>query len=278
MVVKSEDYKLEILKYAVNQSIDRLLPKSNQDALSVILYQSKEVIWKVATEIYTKSGHQVDFVFIRDLLNLRIEPLRNKIAEEERNRKEKEAEEVKIRARLEAERLAKIAEQKRIEKEQKEQEQKQSEERDKRTPSEIEREKKARYTAWDKVLDEIRENQLSKFDDALDRAKQYYQPRYFVDEEIFNDFLKTKESTFIRLRDTVAEYFQKSTENIDIRTNFFHDLELESKYGLIGLIEELNLEFRVEIPSQYIHYGGYLVDVRVFYYIICCLQEGKVIR
>ena len=57
MVVESEDYKLEILKYAVNQSIDRLLPKSSEDALSIILYQSNEVVWRVATEIYTKSGH-----------------------------------------------------------------------------------------------------------------------------------------------------------------------------------------------------------------------------
>ena len=68
---ESEDYKFEILKYAVNQSIDRLLPKGNKDALSVILYQSNEVVWRVATEIYTKSGHQVDFVFIKDIVGVK---------------------------------------------------------------------------------------------------------------------------------------------------------------------------------------------------------------
>ena len=72
---ESEDYKFEILKYAVNQSIDRLLPKGNKDALSVILYQSNEVVWRVATEIYTKSGHQVDFVFIKDILKVKLDTL-----------------------------------------------------------------------------------------------------------------------------------------------------------------------------------------------------------
>ena len=146
MVIESEDYKLEILKYAINQSIDRLLPKSCEDALNVILYQSNEVVQRVATEIYTKSGHQVDFIFIRDLLNLRIEPLRNKIAkeerikaeleaqkrigeaEQERTRKEKEAEQAKISAKLEVDRLAREAKQKKAREQQKEIKQKQLQE------------------------------------------------------------------------------------------------------------------------------------------------------
>ena len=90
MSVEERDYKFEVLKYAINQCIDRLLPGSSEDALSVILYQSNEVVWRVATEIYTKSGHQVDFVFIRDILNLRVEPLQKKIAEEKRIRTELE--------------------------------------------------------------------------------------------------------------------------------------------------------------------------------------------
>ena len=74
MVFESEDYKLEILEYAVNQSIDNLLPENSEDALSMILYQSNEVVWRVAKEIYAKSGYQIDFIFIRDIINLRIEP------------------------------------------------------------------------------------------------------------------------------------------------------------------------------------------------------------
>jgi acyl carrier protein len=93
MTVEREDYKLEVLEYAVNQCIDRLLPESNKNALSVIIDRSNEVVWRVATDIYTKSGHKIDFSFVRNLLNLRIEPLRIKIAEE-----------VIIKAELEAQR------------------------------------------------------------------------------------------------------------------------------------------------------------------------------
>ncbi|MGL5832353.1 MAG: hypothetical protein ACRC1Z_03870 [Waterburya sp.] len=120
MTVESEDYKLEVLEYVVNQCIDRLLPKSNKDAVSMIIYRNNEVVWKVATEIYTKSGHQIDFLVVKKILNLRLEPLRAKISEAEKIRKEEEAEEAIIRAILEVERIAKIAKLERIEKERKE--------------------------------------------------------------------------------------------------------------------------------------------------------------
>jgi len=107
MVVESEDYKLEILEYAVNQSIDCLLPKNFEDALSVILYQSNEFVWRVATEIYSKSGHQVDFLFIRNFLNLRIDPLRKEIAKKariaEREKLERELKEEKQKKLQESE-------------------------------------------------------------------------------------------------------------------------------------------------------------------------------
>ncbi|MEM8720489.1 MAG: hypothetical protein AAGE84_14490 [Cyanobacteria bacterium P01_G01_bin.39] len=128
MTIEEQSYKLKVLKYAVNQCVNRLLPKNSKDALSIILYQSNEVVWRVATDIYSKSGYQIDFIFIKNILNLRIEPLRNEIAEEERTqakleaerlareaeeqkiRKHKEAEEERIRAKLEMERLAREAE------------------------------------------------------------------------------------------------------------------------------------------------------------------------
>ena len=107
MTVENEDYKFEILEYAVNQSIDCHLPNNSEDALNVILDRSNEIVWKVATQIYTKSGHQVDFVFIKDILNSRIEPLKNNIAQE-----------AKIKAKLKAEKLKQIAEQQWIEQKQ----------------------------------------------------------------------------------------------------------------------------------------------------------------
>lgn len=124
MTVESEDYKLEVLEYAVNQCIDRLLPESNKDALSVTIYRNNEIVWKVATEIYTKSGHQIDFLFVKKILNLRLEPLRTKISEEERIRNEKKAEEAKTKAKLEVQRQARKAEEERIRKEKEAEEEK----------------------------------------------------------------------------------------------------------------------------------------------------------
>lgn len=75
------DYELHILKYAIDRAIDRLLPNNSQEALNAISHRSDEIVWRVATEIYTKSGHQINFSLIRDLLDVRIEPLTVKIAE-----------------------------------------------------------------------------------------------------------------------------------------------------------------------------------------------------
>lgn len=131
MTVESENYKLEILEYAVNQSIDCLLPNSSEDALNLILNRCNELVWKIATDTYSKSGYQIDFLFVKNILNLRIEPLRNRIIQEERikkaqevekaklqeQRRIKEAEEARSQANLEAERLVLIAEQQRIKEE-----------------------------------------------------------------------------------------------------------------------------------------------------------------
>ncbi len=124
MTVENQNYKLEILEYAVNQCIDRLLPKSCEDALNAILDRSNEVVWRVATDIYSKSGYQIDFLFIKGILNLRTEPLQNKIIEEERIKKAKEAEKAKIEAELEAQRQVREAEEEKIRKQQVETKQK----------------------------------------------------------------------------------------------------------------------------------------------------------
>ncbi len=89
MTVENQNYELHILNYAINKYIDNILPSNSQDALNVIIYQSDDLVWRVATEIYTKSGYKIDFSWIQDILNLRIEPLKFKIAEQERIRKQK---------------------------------------------------------------------------------------------------------------------------------------------------------------------------------------------
>ncbi|HEY9768433.1 MAG TPA: hypothetical protein V6C71_07960 [Coleofasciculaceae cyanobacterium] len=242
MTVESEDYKLEVLEYAVNQCIDCLLPESNENALSAILYQSNEVVWRVATDIYSKSGYQIDFVFIRDILNLKVEPLQRKIAEKEKIRKEqerirkakeadeakireelkakrlaKEVEEAKIKAKLEAEKLAKIAEQKQIEKERKEKEQKKLQEFKETNPG----------------IHINKYEELETFLEVFDRVKNVIVDRLEVNGEAINK------------------------EKIELDAVLTTDLGVEDRYdSFVGHFERVELamgiehEFDIEISDE----------------------------
>jgi hypothetical protein len=103
MSIENQNYKLDILEYAANQHLDKLLSCSDKDALNVILNQSKDLIWKIATEIYNESGHKIDFAFIKNLLDQRSTLLKTRIGEEQR-----------AKADLEARRLFKEAEKERL--------------------------------------------------------------------------------------------------------------------------------------------------------------------
>lgn len=53
MNAENRNYELHILKYAINQTIDRLLPNNSQEALNAIANRSDEIVWRVATpDIY----------------------------------------------------------------------------------------------------------------------------------------------------------------------------------------------------------------------------------
>jgi acyl carrier protein len=241
MPVESEDYKLEVLEYAVNQCIDRLLPESNKDALSIILYKSNEVVWKVATEIYTKSGYQIDFVFIRDILNLKVEPLHRKIAEKEKIRKEqeritkakeadeakireelkakriaREVEEAKIKAKLEAEKLAKIAEQEQIKKERKEKEKKKLQEFNETNPG--------------IHINEYEE--LETFLEVFERVKNVIVEQLEVNREEINKEeieLDTVLTTDLGVEDRYSS-FSGHFERLELAMGIEHEFDVEISY------------------------------------------------
>ena len=74
----------------------------------MLVNQCDDLVYKIASKIYTESGHKVEFLMIRDVINSRIEPLQEHIAKikEEKARK-LEAKKLEEKARkLEAERLA----------------------------------------------------------------------------------------------------------------------------------------------------------------------------
>ena len=101
MNVENKTYKTHIFKQATNKYLDKILPFREQDALNSLIHQIDDIVWKIATIIYTERGYKVDFSCIRDIANSRIEPLKESIAKQK-------AEDSKLKAELEAKRLEKI--------------------------------------------------------------------------------------------------------------------------------------------------------------------------
>lgn len=242
MAVENENYKLEILEYAINQCIDRLLPKSSEDALSVILYKSNEVVWRVATEIYTKSGHQIDFLFVKDILNLRIESLRNKIAEETR-----------IWAELEAQRLAREIEQEKIRKE--------NEAEEERIRVELEARKRIREAEEEiirKEQERIDQEKKEKQQKRLREFKEANPEIYVNDYEELKAFLAVFEiikNVIVEQLDVNGEEINK--EEIELDTILTRDLGVEDKYDnfcghweRIELVMGIEAEFDLEIFDE----------------------------
>lgn len=235
MTTENLNYKVEILEYAVNQSIDRLLPKSSKDALSVILYRSNKVVYRVATDIYSKSGYQVDFLFVRDLLNLRIEPLRNKIAEEERIKKVQESEKARIKAELEAQRQIREAEEKRTRKN------KEAKEAKIRAKLEAERlEKIAEQQQIEQKQIAEKEKLRKQQENARLRKIQAFHERY---PNISIDI-------FLRIEKIIAEELLLDKEPIILDSILNKDLGADH-LDIVELIQAIEKEFDIEIPEDF---------------------------
>ena len=236
MTTENLNYKVEILEYAVNQSIDRLLPKSSEDALSVILYRSHEIVWRVATDIFTKSGHQIDFVFIIDILHLRIEPLRNKIAEEERIKKVKESEKARIKAELEAQRQIREAEEKRTRKNKEAKEAKEAKIRAK-----LQAERIAEQQRLEHEQKEEKEQPGRQRENARQENLKAFRERYpNVSIEVF-----------LRIEKIIAEELLLEEERI-ITIDSVLSKDLSADYlDIMELIQAIEKEFDIEIPEDF---------------------------
>ncbi len=100
-------YNLKIIKKVITYYLDENIP-NNETGLNMLVDQCDDLVYKIASKIYTESGHKVEFFMIRDVIDSRIEPLQEHIIriKEEKARK-LEAKKLEQEARkLEAERLA----------------------------------------------------------------------------------------------------------------------------------------------------------------------------
>ncbi|MDJ0536487.1 MAG: phosphopantetheine-binding protein [Xenococcaceae cyanobacterium MO_207.B15] len=222
MTVENQNYELHILNYAINKYIDNILPSNSQDALNIIIYQSDELVWIVTTEIYTKSGYKIDFSTIKNVLDLRIETLTSKIAEEEEIKKLKAIEQEKRRAELEAQRLAKEAEEKR-----------------RRAELEVQRlAKKAKEK-------EIKEQKFLKKEEE-NRKK----------EEKFTEFKKAypnidieQQEIFIEIQKAVTAQLGIDQDQVTLDSHIVRDLKADY-YDAIEIVMALEEEFEIEISED----------------------------
>ncbi len=122
MTRNNQDYEIYILTKVINNHLYEVVEVSEY-GLNSLLSKHDEMVWKIATKIYSQSGYKVEFSFVRDVLNSWIEVLKERIAAEKVKRaeqaiieSERQAEEAQIQefkraklARLQAERQAEQA-------------------------------------------------------------------------------------------------------------------------------------------------------------------------
>ncbi len=81
MTKDDKTYELYILKKAINTYLDKTFSVT-EEALNSLVSKHDEIVWKIATEIYSQSGHKVELSVVRDVVNSRIGVLKMHIATE----------------------------------------------------------------------------------------------------------------------------------------------------------------------------------------------------
>ena len=66
-------YNLQIIKKVIISYLDENIP-NNENGLNMLIDQCDDLVYKIASKIYTESGHKVDF---SEEVNITIQPLFN---------------------------------------------------------------------------------------------------------------------------------------------------------------------------------------------------------
>lgn len=78
-MIDDQAYTLKIIKKVILSYLDENIP-NNETGLNILVDQCDDLVYKIASKIYTESGYKVDFLIIRDVIYSRIEPLQEHIA------------------------------------------------------------------------------------------------------------------------------------------------------------------------------------------------------
>lgn len=97
-------YELKVLKMVANKYLDETL-SATEESLKALETNRDQVVWELATRIYSQSGHKVELSTLRDVVNSRIGDVKYQLAAEKermaeqarRVAEEKAAEEASLR-------------------------------------------------------------------------------------------------------------------------------------------------------------------------------------
>ncbi|MGQ4648352.1 phosphopantetheine-binding protein [Lyngbya aestuarii] len=81
MTEVDKGYELKVLKMVANQYLDETI-SATEESLKALEANCDQVVWELATRIYSQSGHKVELGILRDVVNSRIEAMKYQLAEE----------------------------------------------------------------------------------------------------------------------------------------------------------------------------------------------------
>lgn len=85
MKMKDQDYTLRVLKMVINKDLDNSISTSMPDLESLELNRD-QFVWKIATKIYTRSGHKVELPMVRDLVDSKIRDVKSQLTKDQQVR------------------------------------------------------------------------------------------------------------------------------------------------------------------------------------------------
>jgi len=80
--LNEEEYTLNVLRMAVNATLDESI-LDTVEGLASLESNRDQLVWEIATKIYTHSGHKIELPMVRDLIDARIEKLKRSLVREE---------------------------------------------------------------------------------------------------------------------------------------------------------------------------------------------------
>lgn len=278
----SDDYKLQVLKVAIQHYFDELSPSSLAE-LQQLEQNCDLTVWKVATWIYQESGHQVDFSLVRDIIQAQIPSLKSRLLAEQKRREEVEARRLleqqrQAEAKAEVQRFLEEKQREEAEKAHRLLEQKRQEElevqrileqkrQEKAEAQRLLEEKRREEEEHQRILEQKRQEEEEAKTRRILEEKQRKEAEIKVKVAPLLDQFQGNEKkaiVFFKIRQIVAEWLEIDDE--DINTWDIIEDERES-LRTIDILMEVEEEFEIKIPEeeadQQLGYGWrfkYLLD------------------